>query len=213
MFVQRLAAATVLVAVTASVSAAECKSDTATHRNRTLFSGISAMHFDELFGSIRVNGQDRSTLGGELAFALCRSPAYTFGLGGGGTAERIETPYIAPGSTDFHPSLAVTESWVSVTRRWRLSEIVHPMASIRIGSIESSYTYYHRVNGISEEHVDGASHSFLVTPMAGVEVSLFKYMTGYLNVGPRLMGRLNTPGVGTGQDVFTSVGFAFGKMR
>ena len=206
-------AAFVLIALTASTSAAECKPDTATNRNRTLFSGISAFHFDESGSSVRVNGQDRSTLGGEFALALCRWPAYTFGLGGSGTIETIETSYIAPGSTSFHPSLAVNEGWVSITRRWRRSDIVHPMASIRVGQISSNYPYYHRVDGITERHVDGSSSVMLVSPMAGVEVSLFKYVTAYLNAGPRIMGQLKTPGATTGSDFFASFGFAFGKMR
>jgi hypothetical protein len=160
-----------------------------------------------------VNGQDQSTLGGELAFALCRWPGYTFGLGGVGTVDAIETSYIAPGSPDFHPSLAVSEAWVSVTRRWRLSEIVHPMASIRVGSIESSYAYYHRVNGVTEHHIDGLSSALAVVPTVGAEVSLFKYVTAYANAGPRLMGRLHTPDASEGQDMFVSIGVAFGKMR
>jgi hypothetical protein len=207
------ATAFALIAVAASTSAAECKSDTSTNRNRTLFSGISAFHVDEIGSSVRVNGQDRSTLGGEFALALCRWPAYTFGFGGGGTIESIETSYIAPGSTNFHPSLAVSEGWISVTRRWRLSDIVHPMASVRIGQITSNYPYYHRVDGISERHVDGSSSAMLVSPMAGVEVSLFKYVTAYLNAGPRIMGQLKTPGATTGSDFFASFGMAFGKMR
>jgi hypothetical protein len=207
------AAAMMLIAAASSAAVAECKPDTAANHDRTLVSGISALHVDELWASIRVNSQDRRTGGAEFGLALCRWPAYTFGVGAGGTVDHFGTSYIAPGSADYHPNLEITEAWLSVTRRWRLSAIVHPMASVRIGSIMSSYPYWDRVKGPSVRHVDGLSRALLIVPTAGVEASVFKYMSVYVNAGPRLTGKLNTPGASEGQDVFASVGLALGKMR
>ena len=183
----------VLAAVHASVSAAECKPDTTAtaNRNRTLFSGVAAFHFDEVGRSVSVNGTPASMIGGELGVALCRWPAYTVGLGGELLVDLTETSYIAPGSPDFHPPLSLQFSSISLTRRWRNPDIVHPMVSLRAGSVDAEYSYYHRVNGISELHVDGKSSAPFVAPAVGVEISLFKYVTAYIDAGHRFVGRLN----------------------
>jgi hypothetical protein len=152
MFANRLArvviTAFVLAAVHASVSAAECKPDTTAtaSRNRTLFSGVAAFHFDEVGRSVSVNG----------------------------------TP-----------------------------------ASLRGGSVDAEYSYFHRVNGISESHVDGKSSAPFVAPAVGVEVSLFKYVTAYIDAGHRFVGRLNTPGLSNSglSGTYASFAMAFGKFR
>ena len=203
-----------VLAVNASVSGAECKADTVT-TNKSLFTGIAAMHFDEFGGSIAVNGRSTSTIGGELALAVCRWPAYTLSVGGDFLAESLETEYIAPGSPNFHPPLSLGFASVALTRRWRNSEIVHPMASLRVGSASAEYSYFHRINGLTETHVDGTSSASFVAPSAGAEVSLFKYMTMYGAVGVRLVGRLDTPGLNNNglSGAFFAFGLGFGKFR
>jgi hypothetical protein len=194
---------------------AECKPDTSTKRNRTLFSGITAFHFDYFGSSISVNdNKSASMFGGELALALCRWPAYTIGLGGDLLMDVVETSYIAPGSPDFHPSLSLSSSSVSLTRRWRNADIVHPLVSLRAGSVDAQYSYYHTVAGRTELHVDGASSAPFIAPMAGVEISLFKYMTIYLTAGDRIVGSLNTPGLTNNvSGMFSTFGMGFGKFR
>jgi hypothetical protein len=199
----------------ASVSLAECKPDTAVSKNRTLFSSVSALHFDYVGSGVVVNGKSSSTFGGELAIAVCRWPQYTMGLYGEELVDVIETSYIAPGSSNFHPSLTLEFGGVSLTRRWRRSDIVHPMVSVRAGSVDASYSYYHTSNGIAERHVDGRASAGFVAPEAGAEVSLFKYMTIYLTGGVRLVGHLDTPGLSAGDlnKPFVSFGMGFGKFR
>jgi hypothetical protein len=212
----RVAAATLTIAAAhPAVSAAECKPDTSANRARTLINGIAAFHFDYAGSTISVNDtKSASMLSGEMSLALCRWPAYTIGVGGETLMDMIETSYIAPGSADFHPSLSLSFSSVSLTRRWRNLDIVHPMISVRAGSVDAEYSYYHTVAGRAESHVDGKSSAPFVAPMAGVEISVFKYMTVYLNAGDRIVGSLNTPGLTNNlSGMFTTFGMAFGKFR
>jgi hypothetical protein len=204
----------VAVAVKAPVLWAECKTDTMPQKNKTLFTGIAALHFDYAGSSMTVNSAPVSMFGGDLSIAVCRWPAYTFGLGGEIIAEPVTTSYVAPGSTDFHPALSVGFSSVSVTRRWRNTEIVHPMLVVRAGSVDTEYSYYRFSAGQDEWRVDGKSSAPFIAPAAGVEVSLFKYMSVYMVAGARVVGRLETPGVTNNlSGFFASFGMGFGKFR
>lgn len=207
-------AALTIVAARTSVSTAECKPDTAANQNRTLFSNVAALHFDEAGGSITINGRSSSTIGAELAIAVCRWPGYSFSIGGESLAEAIETGYIAPGSTTFHPDLSLDFASVALTRRWRNSEIVHPMVSVRVGSVTAEYRYFHRVDGLTETHIDGKSTATFVAPMVGAEVALFKYMTLYGGAGMRMVGRLQTPELNNGlSGAYAIFRLGFGKFR
>jgi hypothetical protein len=207
-------AALVIIVVRGSVSEAECKPDTAANKNRTLFSSLAALHFDESGGSITINGRSTSTFGGEVAIAVCPWPGYSFSIGGESLAEAIETGYIAPGSTNFHPDLSLDFASVALTRRWRNSQIVHPMVSVRVGSVTAEYRYFHRVDGLTETHTDGKSTATFVAPMVGAEVAVFKYMTLYGGAGVRMIGRLQTPELNTNlSGAYAIFGVGFGKFR
>jgi hypothetical protein len=103
------------------------------------------------------------------------------------------------------------QSGYELARRWRNHDIFHPMVSVEVGSIHGEYSYM--LGGIAVD--TGASRANYVTPSAGAEVSLFKYMTVYLTMGYRFVGAIKTPGItGAGlSGMYEQFGFGFGKFR
>lgn len=215
----RLLASLLLLAAPVASAAAGCTKDTTKTASRTVFGTlpVAALHIDAAGGTASINGESHTISEGRLAIAFCRWPSYTVSLVRGSNGDIMTTDYIAAGSQTFHPDLFTRWSGVELQKRWRDSSIFHPMVSLAVGRLSTVYWYSHRAtsDGIWEHREEGASSARYFAPAAGVEMSLFKYMTSYLLVGFRHVGTLDTPGVARdgfdGQ--YFNLGFAFGKFR
>ena len=207
-----------LIAAPMANAVAGCTKDTSSARPRTLFSNmhVAALHFDENGGSANMNGQTQPVIEARIAIAFCRWPSYTLSAIGGSHVTSPTTSYLASGSQTFHPPLHADWGGFELQKRWRDSSIFHPMVSIAFGGLTTSYQYAHReTSGSVEYRTEGESTAAYLAPSAGVEVSLFKYMTSYLLLGLRRAGELDTPAVQRGgfNGQYVAFGFGFGKFR
>ena len=214
----RVLASLLLLTCPLGVAAAGCTKDTSTAGPRTLFSKmhIAALHFDETGGSANMNGQPSPILEARLAIALCRWPSYTAAFVAGTHMDSPTTAYLASGSQTYHPPLFGEWAGIEIQKRWRDSSIFHPMVSIGVGELTASYNYTRRdASGVVEYRTEGSSGATYFTPSAGVEVSLFKYVTTYLLLGVRKVGSLQTPALDAGgfDGQYVAFGFGFGKFR
>jgi len=214
----RVLAPLLLLATPLAVATAGCTRDTSNTGPRTLFPKmhIAALHFDETGGSANMNGQSAPILEVRIAIALCRWPSYTMAFVAGTHMDTPSTTYLASGSQTYHPPLLGEWSGIEVQKRWRDSSIFHPMVSVGVGELTTSYNYTHRdASGVVEYRTEGSSGATYFTPSAGVEVSLFKYVTSYLLVGVRKVGTLQTPAIQAGgfDGQYVAFGFGFGKFR
>lgn len=207
-----------LAATPLASAAAGCAKDT-TQAPRTLFRNLhlAALHIDENGGSAVMNGKSEPVLELRLAAALCRWPSYTVAVVGGSHMADPTTTYSAAGSESYHPRLYASWSGVELQKRWRDSSIIHPMISLAVGRLRTSYEYsVHRIATDSMEyHTEGAASATYFMPAAGVEMSLFKHVTTYLLLGARKVGTLETPALERGgfDGQYVAFGFGFGKFR
>jgi hypothetical protein len=214
----RLLCSLLLVAAPLASAAAGCTKDTTKATPRTLFGKLpfAAIHIDETGGTAIMNGESQAVLEGRLAVAFCRWPSYTVSLVGGSHVAYPTTSYVASAGPSFHPELFARWSGVELQKRWRDSSIFHPMVSLAVGQLTTSYDYsYRSTNGAWEYREEGASSATYFTPAFGVEISLFNHVTTYLLVGARRVGTLETPGLERGgfDGQYVAFGFGFGKFR
>ncbi|HEY6828793.1 MAG TPA: hypothetical protein VI259_18160 [Gemmatimonadaceae bacterium] len=214
----KVLASLLLLATPLAVAAAGCQKDTSNAGPRTLFSKthIAALHFDENGGSANMNGQSAPILEARLAIALCRWPSYTAAIVAGTHMDTPSTTYLASGSQTYHPPLFGDWAGIELQKRWRDSSIFHPMVSIGVGELTTAYHYTYRdASGAIEYRTEGTSGATYFAPSAGVEVSLFKYVTSYLLLGIRKVGTLQTPATEAGgfDGQYVAFGFGFGKFR
>jgi hypothetical protein len=214
----RLLPSLLLIAVPLATAAAGC-TDSTTAAERTLFGRMKlrAVHFDVAGGAAQFNGDTHPLTEGKLAIAFCRWPSYTAALVGGSNADFMRTSYIAPGSQNFHPNLYATWAGFEIQKRWRDSSIFHPLVSLAIGQFATGYRYAFSETASSnwEDREEGAATATYFAPAVGVEMSLFKYMSGYMLVGARKVGALDTPALERGgfDGQYVTLGFAVGKLR
>ncbi|HVE36131.1 MAG TPA: hypothetical protein VNC18_21365 [Gemmatimonadaceae bacterium] len=218
----RLLCSLLLLAAPLANAVAGCKKDTLSTgpapAPRTLFSSmrVAALHLDENGGSAIMNGRSQQIIEARIAIAFCRWPSYTLSAIGGSHMDSPTTSYLASGSETFHPGLHADWGGFELQKRWRDSSILHPMVSVAFGGLTTSYQYTHReTSGAVEYRTEGESTATYFAPAAGVEVSLFKYMTSYLLLGVRQVGALDTPAVERGgfNGQYVAFGFGFGKFR
>ena len=203
-----------LVTIGARDLRAEC--DTKDRSDATLWSKVSALHFDLGGGRGQFEGSSAGVANSAIALALCPWPAYTLTYRGVSYAPRHSTPYVAREMPDLHPTLYMNGEGVELQRRWRDGKWLHPFATVGTGSISAAYEYWIPNGTLAGDHkVEGKSTTRFVDASAGVELNVAKYFRASFAVGIRRTGAIHTPGLSESpfNGVFNGFTIGLGKFR
>jgi hypothetical protein len=148
-----------------------------------------------------------------LGFTPQRWPQWTIALTASAVMRGDTTGYLAPGST-YHPTMMATTVGVELQRRWRGSELLHPLVAVSAGQLDNSYNYFKfpRTGG-QEFHQDELTSTAYGTIEAGGELNVAGWLRTTLTVGYRKAGSARISlGPGTNSGVLSTILVEMGKF-